>query len=1132
MKRFMLVFLAVTLFPQFGIPQTFSDRSDLLDPVTSNGAIGASAVDFNNDGLVDLYHPGRIYLNTGSGYVDILVSTEIIEGEAVFGAAFGDYNNDGYPDILFEDLAADSRLYRNNRDQTFTLFNAQANLLVRAPAQGAAWADFNNDGLLDLYVNNDLGENQLFKNIGNDQFEDISLSAGVEAVGNSYGTSWGDYNNDGYPDIFIATCNIDPLNSIKHLLRNNGDETFTDVNVIAGVNDSLASWGTVWLDYDNDGDLDLYTVNTAHLPRPATNRLYRNNNNGTFTNVSIAANVDGQDTEDSFGVSAADFDNDGWIDIYVANTSQASRLYRNNRNGTFTDIASVAGLSGIRTQAVAVADMNNDGWIDIFLPDFLGNQLWYNDGGSNNWLKVETRGTGGNYHGISSRVEVYIGTLHQIREVAAGDGFCSQNLDLGVHFGLAGAIKVDTLIIRWPGGVVDRYYNVDVNQELTVVQGEGFNTPPSSFRLLEPGTGTIADGSSDVTFRWHAASDPENAPLTYQLILTGVNGDTLITTSDTTITLSAATFADKTYCRWTADVSDERSTVASHEVFLFSNSGCEDGGFWSQELTAGIGNPNGSSYSANWIDYDNNETLDLYIGDGGGQNLLYKNLGNGTFEETSAGALTSDISFQRSSAWGDYNNDGIYDVLLVNSSEANYLYRGTGTEFERIFVSSDLTSSPGAWRMGSWVDVENDGDLDIFISQASDFATNAMYRNDGNNAFVRITSGSIVTDQAFSYGLAWGDYNNDGFQDLLVAQAENNGLYKNNGDWTFEKVLNSVVATDVFFTTSASWNDIDNDGDLDLFAGGFGSDPNRLYRNTGSGFFVAVKNDPVVLEEISTFSHSFGDMDNDGDLDLLVCGNSFSSLFFNNGHGQFEKVELGLLRTTGMRGAVMGDYDRDGDLDLFLIDDVRDNVLLQNVGNDNNWVNIRCIGTTSNTSAIGTRIELQAHIDGGPSRQMREISSQTAFHSQSSFQAAFGLNDATQIDSLIIRWPSGQVEIATGLAVNEFYTATEGQGIMTNIHVPEVTADAFALHQNYPNPFNPQTAIMYQIPKRGHVTLGIYNALGQQVRLLVNQVQAAGMHTAFWDGRGKNGKKASSGVYFYRLQSDNLIRSEKMILAR
>jgi hypothetical protein len=214
MKKFALFFPPAFIFLQAQLleAQTFRNASNLLRPAENAASLGgASAVDFNNDGLVDIYDLRHLYLNKGqNGFEDVLLSTGMIPGEAVFGAAFGDYDNDGYPDIFFEDLGASGKLYRNRRNGTCIQSNQAANLTAHPAAQGAAWGDFNLDGKLDLFVSNDFGQNQLFKNLDNATFEDISLAAGVEAPGDSYGMAWGDFDNNGYPDVLIAPCSPSP----------------------------------------------------------------------------------------------------------------------------------------------------------------------------------------------------------------------------------------------------------------------------------------------------------------------------------------------------------------------------------------------------------------------------------------------------------------------------------------------------------------------------------------------------------------------------------------------------------------------------------------------------------------------------------------------------------------------------------------------------------------------------------------------------------------------------------------------------------------------------------------------------------------------------------------------------------
>ena len=255
-----LIFFANTL-----VGQTFTDISQTVNPDFSiNPVNGVAAADYNNDGLVDLYMRGRLYENQGeNGMQDVLPQTGIVEGVTIFGAVFGDYDNDGWLDLLLEDFSSPSQLFQNLGNGQFVQQNLSTGLNVSPLAQGSGWADFDRNGTLDLFVNNDLGNNQLFRNDNYETFTDFSDTAGTAAPGNSYGMAWGDYNNDGYPDIFIAPCGL-PENSIKHLLRNNGDGTFTNVNEEAGIADSTSSWGVAWLDFNNDGYWDIYIANWDH----------------------------------------------------------------------------------------------------------------------------------------------------------------------------------------------------------------------------------------------------------------------------------------------------------------------------------------------------------------------------------------------------------------------------------------------------------------------------------------------------------------------------------------------------------------------------------------------------------------------------------------------------------------------------------------------------------------------------------------------------------------------------------------------------------------------------------------------------------------------------------------------------
>ncbi len=1140
MNKFALLLPPIFMLLQANLleAQTFRNASKLLRPAENISTLGgASAVDFNNDGLVDIYHRGRLYLNKGqNGFEDILLSTGMIPGEAVFGAAFGDYDNDGYLDIFFEDLTESGKLYRNRRNGTFIQSNQATNLTAHPAAQGAAWGDFNLDGKLDLFVNNDFGQNQLFKNLDNATFEDISLAAGVEAPGNSYGMAWGDFDNNGYPDVFIATCSLEPQNSIKHLLRNNGDGTFTDVNVAAGVNDSLSSWGIIWLDYDNDSDLDIFITNTEHPGRPGHDRLYRNEGNGTFTNTTELAGVAGGANEDSYGVAAADFDNDGWIDIYVPNSGSFHKLYRNNGNGTFTDIAASAGIIERNHEIIAVADYDNDGWVDIFTAGSPQNKLLFNNGGANHWIAVKARGRAANYYGAGARIEVVTGTVRQMREITAGDGFCSQNLNFTAHFGLGAHTRVDSLIIKWPGGAADKITNVNVDRYLTVVEGIGINNPPSTFGLVEPADGHILnDPATAVRFAWQPAEDAESDPISYRLYLLGPEIDTVFANiNGTAFLIDAGFFQRHRVCRWTVDASDGYSIAAGINIFSFNDAPCQSAQFFKLAAGNNIVPDRGLSFGSSWGDYDNDGDPDLFVANRFGNNSLFSNNGDGSFTAVNTGDVVNDGAPSYGGSWGDFDNDGDLDLFVTNLNENNFLYANSAGVLTRITAGA-IVSDGGASTGCSWGDYNNDGYLDLFVANSRS-QNNFLYSNNRNGTFTKITAGVIVSDGGSANGVAWADDDGDGDLDLFVASSENDLLYSNNGNGTFTKITAGDIVTDGLVSRSASWGDYDNDGDLDLFVANDSGQNNRLYANNGDGTFTTITTGEIVNDGGNSYSSSWGDYDNDGDLDLFVGNLGSSFIYANDGDGSFTKVVTDVVILNGSWSSCTADYDGDGDVDLFVTNSSNRDILYANLGNANNWSNIKCVGTISNRTAIGAKVRVKATISGKPVWQMREISGQTGYLSQNSLNAAFGMGDAETIDSLKIEWPSGLVEAFINVPANRFITATEGQGITGVKDASNRLPMKLALHQNYPNPFNPTTTIRFAIERPGVIRLEIYDLAGRLVRTLINnENKIPGEHLAIWDGRDDYGKPVGSGVYFYRLfsnGSDKTEKTKKMVLLR
>jgi len=391
-------------------------------------------------------------------------------------------------------------------------------------------------------------------------------------------------------------------------------------------------------------------------------------------------------------------------------------------------------------------------------------------------------------------------------------------------------------------------------------------------------------------------------------------------------------------------------------------------------------------------------------------------------------------------------------VLLCAALVASTAWAG----FTKI-TEGDIVNDSGWCYGGAWADYDGDGFQDLFVinNNSNQGRNNFLYLNNGDGTFTRITAGAIATDVANSSGCAWGDYDNDGWLDLVVANVQTpNCLYHNDGNGIFTKVTTGPIVTDSSRCNGASWGDMDNDGDLDLMVatGVLGMYNDLLYRNNGNGTFTKITDSPVVNDATGAGGSAWGDFDSDGDLDLFVGGyDGHNRLYDNDGTGTFTSIDTGIVVTDGnyTMGAGWADYDNDGDLDLFTAKNDyfggSDNALYRNDGTGNNWLWVRCVGTVSNRSAIGARVQALADIRGADVRQTREISAQTGggTSGQSSLLAAFGLGDASIVDTLVVRWPSGIVQTLTSVAVNQILTVTEPQtAVEEAIPKPQASSSA------------------------------------------------------------------------------------------
>lgn len=450
---------------------TFSDVTDKAGVGDIGWGMGATVADYNNDGFKDIYvtcvGPNHLLKNNGDGtFADVTEKAGVGDPRWSTGASFMDYDADGYLDLFVSNYVAFdfNNLPEFGKDKTCQFKGVAVQCGPRGmPGEGDS-----------LYHNN-----------GDGTFTDVTKKAGVTDPNGYYGMGVisSDFDEDGLIDIFVANDSTP-----NFLYRNNGDGTFKEIAFISGtaLNENGAAQGCMGVtvgDYNHDGKLDLFITNFDD----DYNVLYRNDGRNSFSDVSYAAKVAAVSFPYvGWGTKFFDYDSDGWGDLFVANGHvypqiknfhQRNFVHRNNRDGTFTEVSEQLGAPFADKRAArgaAFGDIDNDGDIDIVINNLDGSgQLLRNDGGNaNNSVLIKTVGVKSNRDGVGARVKVVSGDLVQKDEVRSGDSYISQS-DLRLHFGLEQRKKIDLIEIRWPSGVVDKVTDAKVNSMITVKEGKG-----------------------------------------------------------------------------------------------------------------------------------------------------------------------------------------------------------------------------------------------------------------------------------------------------------------------------------------------------------------------------------------------------------------------------------------------------------------------------------------------------------------------------------------------------------------------------------------------------------------------------------------------------------------------------------
>ncbi|MCX6257462.1 MAG: FG-GAP-like repeat-containing protein [Bacteroidia bacterium] len=939
----------------------------------------------------------------------------IIPGFIYSKLAWGEYNNDNNLDLLIEGSAGQNiaddyytDIYTNNGDGTFTKdINAG---LLGLEGGSVNWADFNNDGLLDILITG-LSKNQgdkslVYFNNGDGNFTLQAELSGVE----DGGADVGDFNNDGYPDIVVNGASNNFYNRITKVYMNNKNGTFTEMTY-ANLPGTIT--GCVkWFDYDNDGYLDLIITGENNQYQNISS-IYKGFGNGHFELQSIPLT-----TMYYNSIDCGDYNNDGYTDILMIgqtgyNTSVlAGKLYRNNGNGTFSD--SGIDINGSYFGSGIFGDVNNDGWLDMLvtseMPDNTHEIDIYLSNGDGTFNLQDQLNIPGIYNGCAA-----FGDFDNDGKLDfALTGITPSGLFTGIYKNttpneniVAGPPSISNVditgqkaTITWTPGTANTTpvsglsYNVSIGESPTTVEGlspmadlsTGYRRVVStgnaglltgiSVKDLKPGTTyycnvqAIDHSFAGSLFSSAGTFTTTNAPIvqtksatvmtTNSAMLQGmVNANGLLTTiyfeygintgyGNSTAAVPAS-MSDTILTPVSANISGLLSGTAYHFRLVAENS---DGLVYGDDMEfnthifeeSGINIQSTRYGSVEWGDVNNDGYPDLLITGATSSGInslitrLYMNNGNGTFTQASFPAPGVRNS---STAFGDYNNDGWLDVLVMGtkfgmgSNTITKIYRNNG---DGTFTDSNISLPGYSYGDVKWFDYNNDGNHDLIISgYSSGGYVTKIFKNNGDGTFTEQTGTNIIGLDYATIDVA--DYDRDGFTDVLISGLVGppsytymTRIYKNNGDGSF--TLQNTSSIDGTERGTSSWGDFNNDGYPDILVNGWDNDNGEsvtlIYQNMGDGTFSLLEgtNFTGCADYNWKGTSTWVDFDNDGWLDVAVTGDNDTppdwndyptfALYCNNHDNTFSLVSTPEIQPAYDGVMSFADYDNDGKMDFVL----------------------------------------------------------------------------------------------------------------------------------------------------------------------------------------------------------------------
>ncbi|MCE5271647.1 FG-GAP-like repeat-containing protein [bacterium] len=1120
-----------------GITGSYTDVSaaaGLADPGVSNSAAWS---DYNRDGVTDVFvanagGPGQLYWGDSLGGFHPANALPSGGSEDASTAAWGDFNHDGRPDLFVGSAGlfggSPNHLYRNEPNGSFSDVTVAAGISGNGVTKAVSWVDFDCDGDPDIHVVNYGSKDQLFSCNRSGRFDEQADSVGIADAGDCVAAAWGDYDNDLHPDLYLVR-----ENGANRLFHNNRDSSFTDVAVTAGVahtgNGASAAWG----DYDNDGDLDLFLAN-----KDSVQVLYSNNGNGTFTRMSsCGVGVRGS----ARSATWMDFDLDGRLDLLVTFADSASKLFQNHGDSTFTNVAPQLKIDSLGYwTSVTWADPTNHGTPDFYLTRRNGTNRYYEGMVQGNWLKVRLHGVVSNRYGLGARIRLRTGSRVQTRWIDGGTGSQSEPAAL---FGLGTAGVVDSLTVFWPCGLRRDTTGVAVNHMLTWFETD------SLFPVIDSTTvyhdTTFLSGPYPIR-AWISDNNTVTPTLLYSIdrgrnyvpvAMTSLgnnnySGNIPGQPSGTRVRYyirAIDTWGNRSHSPYAAPDSFFSFSADSTRPVIGAATVIRDTSFTAGPYRVEARASDNDSLRNVWLVRSYSRSGVIALVDSTAMTITRRDSTQYLFQAEIPGqpfgtrvdyyvravdlahnwqvrpanALDSATGFRVShftprdpsgaairrhgtgAAVADYDQDGLPDVFLPNIDSLDVLLRGTADSSMIVVAGSGVNAVSRATTGGWWGDFNNDGYPDLYLTV---LGANVLFANNRNGTFSDATTRAGVGDAGRSWAAAWVDYDRDGRLDLFVANEDGPArLYHNNGDSTFTDKAAAAGLAGSAGAVGCAWCDWDSDGDRDVYVVYYGA-ANRLYRNNGDGTFTDVTSVADVGGGPASVSAAWFDYDNDSRPDLYVVEQAEDYLYRNNGNGTFTRKDLpslgfgptpdgfcalwgdfdndsraDLFKTRGEtggpdvnlfmrgradgtfesysgqagfidygehRGAAWLDFNRDGRPDLLVNDRAGRVLLYRNINPDGNrWLRLKLVGTRSPTMAIGAQVSAFF----GGQRRLRELGGGDSYSGQSEPVLQFGLGSTPAVDSLVIRWPAGVVQRLYNISAGQTLTVTERDSLFPGI---------------------------------------------------------------------------------------------------